>query len=229
MQPIILDNIPYEPDLECLAEELRLKPGRSQYARLEQLVEQARAIARPKALYRIAYIEEKGEDSVVVDGIRLHSRILRVNLEQAHRVFAYLATCGVELEDWFKSFNDMLMSYYSERICEQALRTASTVLEEHLQECYQVGPSSSMNPGSLSDWPLQAQRDLFALLGDTQAAIGVQLLDSLLMTPIKTVSGLHFPTDEHFASCQLCPREDCPGRRLPFQPDLYERKYRPQH
>jgi hypothetical protein len=82
-----------------------------------------------------------------------------------------------------------------------------------------------MNPGSLPDWPLQEQRQLFALLGDTRAAIGVELTDSCLMLPIKSLSGLRFPTGENFENCQLCPRERCPGRRTAYEPGLYERKY----
>jgi predicted transcriptional regulator len=64
------------------------------------------------------------------------------------------------------------------------------------------------------------------MLGDTQAAIGVELLSSLLMQPTKTVSGIVFPTEETFASCQLCPRQGCPNRRAPYDPDLFEAKYR---
>jgi len=46
------------------------------------------------------------------------------------------------------------------------------------------------------------------------------------MVPVKSVSGILFPTEESFASCQLCPREVCPGRRAPYDPDLYDAKYR---
>ena len=61
-----------------------------------------------------------------------------------------------------------------------------------------------MNPGSLADWPLREQRPLFGLLGNVRAAIGVTLTPSLLMTPTKSVSGILFPSEETFASCQLC-------------------------
>jgi hypothetical protein len=88
-----------------------------------------------------------------------------------------------------------------------------------------VATLSTMNPGSLADWPLAQQRVLFALLGNTEAAIGVSLTPSLLMTPTKSVSGIAFPTEGSFASCQLCPRKACPNRRAPYDPGLKERKY----
>ncbi len=60
------------------------------------------------------------------------------------------------------------------------------------------------------------------------AAIGVELTPSFLMVPNKSVSGLRFPTEENWASCMLCPRPDCPNRRAPHDPELFERKYRKQ-
>ena len=70
------------------------------------------------------------------------------------------------------------------------------------------------------------RRVFFALLEDGPDRIGVRLLESFLMHPIKTVSGIMFPTEEAFQSCMLCPRQDCPRRRAPYDPELYDRKYR---
>ena len=88
-----------------------------------------------------------------------------------------------------------------------------------------MASTAVMNPGSLTDWPLREQRPLFALLGDVRSAIGVELTDTLLMVPRKSVSGIVFVAEETFASCQLCPRYDCPNRRAPYEAGLFERKY----
>ena len=83
-----------------------------------------------------------------------------------------------------------------------------------------------MTPGSLPDWPIEEQESLFAVLGDTQASIGVALSESLMMVPEHSVSGVVFPTEARFESCQLCPREKCPGRRAAYDEGLYDKKYR---
>jgi hypothetical protein len=98
-------------------------------------------------------------------------------------------------------------------------------LSDHIAAAYAPGDMSAMNPGSLADWPIEQQRVLFDLFGAGAQQIGVRLSDSLLMVPTKTVSGMYFPTTEHFESCQLCPREHCPGRRAPFESTLYASKY----
>jgi hypothetical protein len=195
-------------------------------AEIHRLAEAAEAIARPKAIYKLGFIEEKGPDYVVVDGVKFTSRVMRVNLDGAQRIFAYVCTSGQEIEAWAESQEDLLARFWADGINQMVLSAAMTSLTAHLAERFAVGPTSAMNPGSLADWPLKEQRVLFRLLGDVQGAIGVELTDSLLMVPTKSVSGIFFPTEESFASCQLCPREGCPNRRAAYDPGLYERKYR---
>jgi hypothetical protein len=226
MDPIILDNISFQPKLDSLMKAFHIKEGSSFATKLEDITADAQAVARPKAVYKVAFIESKGDDYVVIDGITLTSRVLRVNLEQLHRIFPYVATCGTEMDEWSSPIDDMLESYWADKIKEMALGSARQALSEHLQDRFRPGRMSRMNPGSLPDWPLQEQRKLFALLGDPKDAIGVELTESLIMVPLKSVSGISFPAEADFASCQLCPREDCPGRRAPYDATLYDRKYR---
>ena len=216
MAPIVIDEIPFQVSFADLMAKLRIKADSGLAADLGRLVEQAQALARPKALYKAAYIDERDGDEVVIDGIRFTSRVLQVNLEQVGRVFPHVATCGMELQDWADGIDDMLQNYWAETIKEVALRAARTALFEHLSRTYRLGETAVMSPGSLEDWPIQQQRQLFTLLGDTEAAIGVRLTDSMLMIPTKSVSGIRFPTEHTFESCMLCPREDCQtvGRRI---------------
>lgn len=224
---IVLDDIRFQPDMDSLKEKLRIKEGSSSVDKLERIASDARAVARPKVIYKVAFIESRGDEHVIIDGTTLTSRVLRVNLEQAHRVFPFVATCGTELDEWSSSIDDILQSYWADTIKEMALRVAIQALSQDLEERFRPGRTSRMNPGSLPDWPLQEQRKLFALLGSPQAAIGVELTESLIMVPIKSISGIWFPKEVDFASCQLCSREECVGRRAPYDETLYDRKYHP--
>ena len=227
MEEIILTDIPFEPDRGQLMDKMRIKPGSHYVDELNALVDQAGRIAKPKGLYKVVPIDHKGDDTVVINGITFKSRILRVNLEQANRVFAFVATGGTELEQWVQSIDDILYNFWADAIAEQALRSAITALLAHMTDRYRPGHLSAMHPGSLGDWPIREQKALFDLLDNPREAIGVELLDSLLMTPTKSVSGIYFPTEESFESCQLCPIENCPNRRAPYDESLYERKYCP--
>jgi hypothetical protein len=220
----ILDQIPFVADIEETSKALRLR-SESQKTELQSLLDHAEKIANPKALYKLVLIESKDDHGVVLDGVYFESRVLRVNLENAQRVFLYLATSSKELYDWEMSIEDPLINFYAETINNMALMSAREALLSFLTKQYQVENSATMNPGSLDHWPLQAQIPLFELLGDTQATIGVALMDSLLMIPNQSVSGILFETETHFASCQLCPMENCPNRRAAYDETLYQRKY----
>lgn len=180
------------------------------------LVERAMEVARPKAMCRVSYIENRTCDSVTIEEELFTSHVLSKNLEGIQRVFPFVATCGTEMEQLMPDRSDLMASYCLDTIMMLAVQQARRHVEGFLKNTYSLGQISRMAPGSLEDWPLQQQRPLFALLGDVEQQIGVRLTDKCLMIPIKSVSGIYFPTEVRFESCQLCSRANCPGRRAQF-------------
>ncbi len=225
MNPIVVDPLPYRIEAASLPSALHVPEGSSLIDLVLRLADEARERARPRAVSSIAYIDDRGDDFVVADGTRLSSRVLRVNLDGLERFFPYVVTSGPELEAWANAHEDMAVRFYADAINQLILHSARTGFRERLCRLYGLERLSAMTPGSLSDWPMEEQRPLFGLLGDVPGAIGVELTDSMLMVPTKSVSGIFFPAEETFASCQLCPRERCPNRRAPYDAGLFERKY----
>lgn len=228
MQTIALTQLPISIDPLNLMKSLRVREGTQDARDLAQIIEDGLKIAKAKALYGLASIEAREEERVAVDGVWFTSRVLVHNLEETSRVFPFVVTCGIELEAWSEKFKDVLQRYWAEAIKEAVLRSAVGVFYAHLENTYQPGHVSTMSPGSLENWPISQQMALFQLLGDTEGRIGVRLSDSMLMRPTKSVSGMVFERGEGFASCELCPRLDCPNRRAPYDETLYERVYCPK-
>jgi hypothetical protein len=229
MHQQIIDDIPFELNIDALMKKLHVKPGSEYEADLKKLAREAERVARPKAFYRIGQIESRGEDTVVINGVTLKSRVLSVNLEKVNRVFALVATCGTEIVQWAEPIDDMLEKYWVDAIMEKALRSAINAVKGHIKDRYNMEKIATMNPGSLPDWPIYQQKPLFEIIGDTQKAVGVELLDSMLMSPVKTVSEILFQNDENYKNCQLCPMENCPSRKGKYDSALYEKKYGAQH
>jgi hypothetical protein len=223
LQATVIDPLGYSLDVPALLERLRVRAQHRD--EIGELVAEAEAVARPKALYKMAFIEAKGDESITADGVTFNSRVLRVNLDTLHRFFPFVCTAGRELEAWADSKRDMLLHFYADAINEAVLHSAMITFIAQLTEQYQLATTAAMNPGSLTDWPLREQRPLFALMGDVRSTIGVELTETLLMVPRKSVSGIVFVAEETFASCQLCPRNDCPNRRAPYDAGLFARKY----
>jgi hypothetical protein len=205
---------------------LRVREGSEDEADLRAMTGELQAAAQPKALYAMAFIEAKGEDYIVADGTRFTSRVLRVNLDEAQRCFPFVCTSGREAEAWAAAQDGLMRRFWADALNQALLHAAVLVLQENIRDRFQLESVSMMNPGSLADWPLREQKSLFSLLGSVQDAIGVELTNSLLMVPTKSVSGIFFPAQESFASCQLCPREVCPNRRAPYDPEMYDRRFR---
>jgi hypothetical protein len=187
---------------------------------IEALLSEALSLAEAQAAFAVAYIEAKGADEVVIDGRRFRSRVLRKNLDEIGRVFPAVVTIGSRLEQRADQSQDVLEKYYLDTIGNLILAEARSHLIQHLCRRFALEKLSWMSPGSLEDWPLEEQRPLFALLDGAQAAVGVQLTESLLMLPRKSVSGIFFPSETTFFSCRLCPRERCEGRKARYDESL---------
>ncbi len=225
MDANIIENIPFSVDKPGFLELLRIRPGSRQAVEFEELLDAACDIARPKAAFRAAYLEDSHEDSVTIEGNLFSSRVLKTNLEETHVVFPFIATCGTELQEWAATMQNTLHCFWADNIQLMALGCAVAALDAHLKEVTGSEMLSSMHPGSLEDWPLTEQIPLFKLLGEAPGRIGVHLTESMLLVPLKSISGIQFVSEEGFLNCRLCPREKCPARRSPYERDLLEKKY----
>ena len=215
-----LDKMPFAPDAAHLMEQLHLDADTPEAAGFIALLERLKAAARPRALYSVAFIDSRDEESVTVDGVVFKSRVLSRNLALLHRVFPYIASCGPEMDAAVDAGGDYLVQFWIDAVKTEALTVARDFLVDHLSRTLGTGNLSTMNPGSgdVDVWPIEEQRPLFAYFGDTEANVGVRLTSSCLMVPNKSVSGILFPREVTFVTCSLCHRENCPGRRAETDP-----------
>lgn len=189
------------------------------------MIARSREAARPKAAYGRLEVTEADESGATVGGVRMDSRVLAVNLAEQPFAVGYVCTCGTELDALARACRDPMDAYFQYALNEFALRLAVSALQQRVGEEFGIAPIYAMSPGSLEDWPLPAQGPLFRALGDVTGRIGVELTEDFLMVPIKSVSGLYFTAREEYTNCMLCPRDTCRGRRAPYDPGLYERRF----
>jgi hypothetical protein len=217
-------NIPFNLDVSELCGQIHIHPESEDAAEFEQLTRLAMRSGKPKALYTEAYIENSGKDSVSIDGILFTSTMLRDNLAGIDRVFPFVVTCGRELDQVFEADGNILKQFWWDAIKTSLLMSAAHYFLRVLEYKYQLKKIASMSPGSgdVNVWPIEQQRQLFSLLGDVRGIIGVELTDSFLMIPNKTISGIYFPTERDFRTCQVCHRVNCPNRSAPFDQELWD-------
>ncbi len=220
----VLTEIPFSLDADSVMTQAHVKPGSDDAAELRALVDLAVHVGKPKAAYAVSFVELRDGDRVRVGGVSFTSRTLRVNLESTERVFPLVVTCGHEMDEAFSARGDVLKEFWWDLLKTRLLGAANQHLTDHLHRRFRLGKTATMRPGSgdVSVWPIEQQRELFSLLGDVRAAIGVRLTESCLMIPNKTTSGMLFPTERDFRSCEVCHRDDCPSRQAPFNARLWE-------
>jgi hypothetical protein len=215
----ILNDIPVRLPLGEIRRQLHLDKGK-RWEEVQTLIEAAKPLITPKAAYKVSYINQKLEHAVDIDGVRFTSRVLRKNLEEVERVFPYVITIGDKLKEKGSESKDLIKEYYFDVLGNIALSATRKFLEKQLQSRYGLDGMSSMSPGSLTDWPIEEQKPLFSLFGEEETPIGVKLSKHLLMLPAKSISGIYFPTEVSFFSCQLCQRDNCPGRKAAYDNKL---------
>jgi len=218
-----LTDIPFQLDLAALMRQAHVEAGTEDAGEFERLAQRVREVARPKAVFCEAFIEDRGEHTVTIGGFTFRSRMLRRNLENVERVFPYVATCGAEIDGLASPADEFMIPYWLDAIKLGLLHAALRHLNAHLDRVFLLGRTATMSPGSgeAGVWPIEQQRELFALLGPVEQAIGVRLTESCLMVPNKTVSGLRFRTETDFRTCQVCRRERCPSRSAPLDERLW--------
>ena len=214
-----IDSIPVHLDNEDILRKLHMDKKKGVADDIRELVELAKSIIAPRAIYGVAYISDKGKDTISVGSTTFTSHVLSANFASIGRFFPYIITIGKELEEKCNPLK-LLKQYCLEEIGNIALRTARKYLEDYLEREYKITRLSGMSPGRLADWPITEQKLLFSLFGDVEALLGVTLSNSMMMIPRKSVSGVYFPTEVLFESCQLCPRERCEGRKAPYDNKL---------
>lgn len=220
----ILNSIPFVLDADRIMAETHVEPGSEDAAELLALIDRAREIGRPKAGYAVCFVTGRDGDQVQIDGVSFQSRILAHQLKNVERVFPHVATCGAEMDRAFPEDGDMVKAFWWDVIKSRLLGAAHDHLNTQVHRQYRLGKTAVMRPGSgdASVWPIEQQAGLFALLGEVQRDLGVELLASSLMAPNKTISGILFPTETDFRSCEVCHREICPSRHAPFNQALWE-------
>ena len=225
-----LDNIPFSLDIDQLLKKLMIKSNNDRAEAFTVLASEVKRVGRPKAFYKSVWIEEKGTDTIKLDGIVFTSLALRKNLDSVEHVFPYVATCGSEIEDIEAAYQTLLERSWIQTLKEELLQFSMNYLIGWLKNKYKMSHLSSMNPGSGDAyvWPFEQQRELLALCGDIESKIGVKAKKSLVMIPDVTLSGILFPSKHIFQNCQLCRFENCHNRRAEFDDELWQSIYQPK-
>jgi hypothetical protein len=161
-------------------------------------------------------------DKTDIDGVIFTSKVLSKLLAGRDTVIPFIVTEGKALDEYPVARGDMMKQFYLDTIKTLIVANGVKYLKEYVQKKYDLPKVSLMNPGEIEDWYITEQKQLFKLFDDVEGSIGVTLTGGGVMKPVKSRSGIIFPNESGFETCQLCLQARCPGRRVKFEPELYK-------
>jgi cobalamin-dependent methionine synthase-like protein len=224
-ESVILDRIHHEPDreevLRYLGYPLGFTPDRRVMERVEDAIHEARSRLRPRGAYVIHDVAVSGRRSLTLRmGARFEGAIGEY-IGRARRAAVLVATAGQEiihLSEEAQREGDVLRGFIHSAIGSQAAEAAAEALMEDLRARIDPGESLTLrySPGYCG-MRLNEQAKIFEVVD--AAAIGVELLPTLMMKPLKSVSGLVGigPASELAnagrSPCEKCRLVDCKMRR----------------
>lgn len=198
------------------------RPSRRIAVLVDDYIENYNDFISPACSYVYRRIESIDGDRVDIgDGMVLKSRKLARALADGELVAVFAVTIGNYLEDMATQLAEdglMVQATVLDAIGSGSVEKLAGIFEDHVRE---VATSAGMvisrrfSPG-YCDWDVSQQEVIFrALNGDTA---GIELTDSMLMMPRKSVSGiigigLPGKNTERYNPCETCFKKDCPGRR----------------
>ena len=105
-----IEQIPLDLPLVEIRRQLHLKKD-ERWDEVKNLIRAVLPDIRAKAVYRVCYIDEKGDEIIGMDGVRFLSRVLAKNLAAVERVFPFVVTIGSHYMAQADTQEDLVVKY----------------------------------------------------------------------------------------------------------------------
>jgi hypothetical protein len=187
--------------------------------RIAQVVEEADPWLRPRGAYAIYAVSHRTAHSLKLDDTTISGNIGEF-LNEADRVAVFVVTVGKEISHLAESVakhGNAFSAWVVDAVGSWAAEGAADALMLRVRRHLHPGEDLTLrySPGYCG-MDISQQRKLFQLM---QAyAVGVRLMPSLLMHPLKSISGLVGLAPKEAVSrfhspCDICPLVGCHMRR----------------
>ena len=223
MRELFCNEIDFVCDEKVLLERLHCEDTDAEpFVRALELLEEARPYLNPAFAVKEFAIERHQTEGITVKGCFFNSKIVANKLQSEKNVFAYIATCGRQICEFIKTKEDILDEYLLDQIAYLSYLQAMEKMSLEIENLFGIEKHIRLCPGSVIDWSVADVKKIFTLMDGLYQDLDVSVMPSGLIDPLKSTSGLFYPTDEEFESCEICPRAVCENRKAPFDGDLHD-------
>ena len=176
--------------METLNDALKLRNRKRLLNQAQLLLDQTNAAAVPKALVIPGSVDKKTETQIVINGASFTSPKLMTNLDEGDALYAYIATCGTEIDAYAASLTDQMDLFIIDGIMNLLVGTGKTFVSEKVSSSVGWPDIYDYVPGMGEAWPKDEQVKLFNLFGYYPAEIGVSMEDAAFVLPRRSTIGI---------------------------------------
>lgn len=170
------------------------QPGNDILDKTDSLLRLSVCHSNPSFGYKICDGHNEKELLHIGDVCFNPGRIILNSLKGSIRFAVFTVTAGVRFQKWMEDLNfsdDIVDRYIADCIGSEIAEATADIMQKQLvEECQKegYGITNRYSPGYCG-WDIKEQHKLFSLL-DEEHTCGIRLMQSGLMYPIKSVSGI---------------------------------------
>ena len=177
-------------------------------------------LIKPSVHYRIVKPSAMDNDVVQLDEtVEFSSTQLAKTLKNAEEIVCFVGTIGTSVENEINRLlgkQQLAEAYILDAMASVAVENMIDRFQNLMEKRFsseERAVTLRFSPG-YCDWPVTQQKKLFNIFNPKQ--LNVELLDSCLMKPRKSVSGvfgINPQESESYNPCRDCPTRRCESRR----------------
>ena len=188
---------------------------------VDSQIHEAYEFIKPAACYTIKPITSVENSKIAVAGLFFTSRNLARVFSSCSQAAIFVVTIGKALEKKVAQLMKeglVLKASVLDAVGSVAVEKVADWLESVIKSTAAENGDKAgwrYSPG-YCDWDITQQKELFR--GFDSKSIGVDLTDTYLMVPRKSISGIigMGKSCNTFSACRFCSRKNCPHRREEF-------------
>lgn len=190
---------------------------------IDEVISQVPQHCSIKAGYTVREVEkpsDKNNGLLIGDEFFALDKIVTGQLKKSDKAALFLCSIGSGLENWSKNLlrsGEILLSYIVDVAASVTAESVTNILHDTIKlhmDAKGLKVTNRYSPGYCK-WPVSEQHLLFSFFPD--GFCGVELTESALMIPIKSVSGIiGIGTDVQWKDyiCDRCGVKDCTYRSI---------------
>lgn len=185
---------------------------------LEEVLAKTQRICKPRLFYRICNGEVMSPLHIEIGGVNFRpGKIITDSLAGAELFCLFVVTAGCEFEEFrhsYKEAGDCVREFIADSVGSVLAEACVADLEQRLDRELEVPHTYPYSPGYCG-WKVTEQHLLFGMLPDRPC--GIELTESSLMYPIKSISGvigIGSQVERKPYGCAICRNTTCYKRRI---------------